>query len=296
MPVVSSCCCFAWAPAEVTGSNFSSRGAKKNTFAWLSRNQAVTVRKAASYVRSDWKDNWLHFGDAGLWSTQFRLMECYFSFFSQSWQGHLAGYSAPEAHWRHLVANRSTYQIKSWLFIQELALRPAPLGPHWWVHIYLHSGDLQVVGSAHCAYNTSQKAIGKDDFTLIPEGTNGVEERMGFVWDKAVVSINIAPLSVRGLHILNVQDSVCQAMGKMDENQFVAVTSTNAAKIFNLYPRKGRIAVGSDADVVIWDPDSVKTITARTQQSVRRQKKRKWKEMRGKAVCCVQGINTITYA
>lgn len=106
----------------------------------------------------------------------------------------------------------------------------------------LACGSVVTIGSDHCSFNLKgQKEKGLQDFSQIPNGGPGVENRFGLLYTYGVVP------------------------GKISLNQFVALTSTNAAKLFGLFPRKGTIAVGSDGDIVVWDPTTETVITARKQ-------------------------------
>jgi len=107
----------------------------------------------------------------------------------------------------------------------------------------LASGLLHLVGTDHAVFNSSQKAAGRDDFRKIPNGVNGIEERMHVTWELMVNS------------------------GLMTPSDFVRVTSTAASKIFNMHPRKGVVAVGSDADVILLDPTIRHTLSAATHHS-----------------------------
>jgi len=105
----------------------------------------------------------------------------------------------------------------------------------------LRGNDLQVISTDHCPFCfKEQKELGRSDFSKIPNGGPGVEHRMSLIYDGGVVQ------------------------GRINLNRFVELTSTAAAKIFGLFPKKGTIAVGSDADIVIFDPSKEQTISAKT--------------------------------
>ncbi len=107
----------------------------------------------------------------------------------------------------------------------------------------LQAGSLHTTATDHCTFCAAQKAVGKDDFAKIPNGCGGVEERMTVIWDAGVNT------------------------GRLTPSEFVAITSANTAKLFNIYPQKGSISVGADADLVLWDPQATKTLSAKTQHS-----------------------------
>ncbi len=101
--------------------------------------------------------------------------------------------------------------------------------------------DLQVISTDHCPFcMKEQKELGLNDFSKIPNGAPGIETRMSLVYDGGVRA------------------------GRISLNRFVELTSTSPAKIFGLFPRKGTIAPGSDADIVIFDPNRTITLAAST--------------------------------
>jgi dihydropyrimidinase len=105
----------------------------------------------------------------------------------------------------------------------------------------LLDGSLSTTGTDHCCFTKEQKRLGLERFTLIPNGCGGVEDRLHVLWHLGVNA------------------------GRLTPERFVALTSANAARAFHLWPRKGSLAVGADADVVVLDPSREKTLSARTQ-------------------------------
>ena len=147
---------------------------------------------------------------------------------------------------QHLTLDESEYFNKDWDHAARRVMSPPFRNKLHQDSLWagLQAGSLQVVATDHCAFTTEQKRIGVGDFTKIPNGTGGLEDRLPVLWTKGVNT------------------------GRLTMNEFVAVTSTNIAKILNMYPKKGAIVEGADADIVVWDPKRTKTISAKNQQSI----------------------------
>jgi dihydropyrimidinase len=146
---------------------------------------------------------------------------------------------------QHLLLDESEYQNKDWDHAARRVMSPPFRNKQHQDSLWagLQSGSLQVVATDHCAFTTAQKRVGLKSFAQIPNGTGGLEDRLPLLWTYGV------------------------GTGRLTMNEFVAVTSTNIAKILNCYPKKGAVLVGADADLIVWDPKRKRTITAAKQQS-----------------------------
>ncbi|MGE4481776.1 dihydropyrimidinase [Acidocella sp.] len=144
---------------------------------------------------------------------------------------------------QHLVVDDSVYRNPDWDFAAAHVMSPPFRPKHHQKALWagLVSGQLQTTATDHCCFRAAQKAMGKDNFTAIPNGTGGIEDRMSVLWHHGV------------------------GTGKLTPSEFVRITSTNTAQIFNIYPRKGAVAVGADADLVVWDPKANRVISTKTQ-------------------------------
>ena len=146
---------------------------------------------------------------------------------------------------QHLVLDESEYANPDWDHAARRVMSPPFRNKVHQDGLWagLAAGSLQCVATDHCAFTTEQKRMGLGDFTKIPNGTGGLEDRLPVLWTRGVTT------------------------GRLTPNEFVAVTSTNIAKILNLFPKKGAVMVGADADLVVWDPKATKTISAAKQSS-----------------------------
>ena len=146
---------------------------------------------------------------------------------------------------QHLTLDESEYFNPDWDHAARRVMSPPFRNKKHQDSLWagLASGSLSCVATDHCAFTTDQKRTGIGNFTKIPNGTGGLEDRMPMLWTHGVNT------------------------GRITMNEFVAVTSTNIAKIMNCYPKKGAILEGSDADIVVWDPKAEKTISAKSQVS-----------------------------
>jgi dihydropyrimidinase len=142
----------------------------------------------------------------------------------------------------HLVVDESVYFQDDPAMAARYVMSPPFRGREHREALWngLFEGSVQTTASDNCTFTTAQRATGLGDFTTIPSGAPGLEDRMRIVWDGGV------------------------AAGRMTPGQFVGVTSANTAKLFNIYPRKGCIRPGSDADIVLWDPEASHTVSATT--------------------------------
>ena len=143
---------------------------------------------------------------------------------------------------QHLVIDESVYRNPDWNAAAHYVMSPPFRSKEHQAALWrgLQSGMLQTTATDHCCFCTPQKQAGLEDFRKIPNGTGGVEDRMSVLWHHGVRT------------------------GKITPSEFVAITSTNTAKIFNIHPTKGAITPGADADIVIWDPKKTRTISAKT--------------------------------
>ncbi|PIU48486.1 MAG: dihydropyrimidinase [Candidatus Hydrogenedentes bacterium CG07_land_8_20_14_0_80_42_17] len=146
---------------------------------------------------------------------------------------------------QYLFLTQDLYELPNFegsKYVLSPPLRPRSHCDALWKALQNHT--IEIIGTDHCSFDfVGQKDMGRGDFRKIPNGLNGLEERLSMLYTYGVRE------------------------GKISAERWVALCSTNASKIFGMYPKKGTIVIGADADIVLWDPDCDGIISAKTHKS-----------------------------